>query len=153
MGARADVVDNGQNAIEILDEGRWTHDFASCESFVCAGCEKSGSPRSPTRPPLAATLPRKRGRDWNPFVKSSSACPTDNPNNQNLCAALNQFDTHLRAGRATCAVLPRRLWVVGGISIVPEHFQDDGSSDQRLELGLQGIGFILLVNLIAVDME
>ena len=101
------------------------------------------------RPPSPASA----GRDWNPFVKSSSACPTDNPNNQNLCAALNQFDTHLRAGRATCAVLPRRLWVVGGISIVPEHFQDDGSSDQRLELGLQGIGFILLVNLIAVDME
>src|SRR4029077_9738031 len=47
----------------------------------------------------------------------------------------------------------RWLWVVSRIGIVFEHFLDDGTSDKRLQFGLQRISFILLVNFLAPNIE
>src|SRR5262245_38498967 len=50
----------------------------------------------------------------------------------------------------------RRLWrlgIVGGVGVVAKHLRDDGTADQRLQLGLERIRFIFRVDLIAADIE
>src|ERR1700730_7214715 len=47
----------------------------------------------------------------------------------------------------------RWLGVMGRIGIVSEHLCDDGTSDQRLQLGLELVRFVLLVDLLTADIQ
>src|SRR5262245_2508855 len=51
------------------------------------------------------------------------------------------------------ALAVRGLRIVGRIGIVFEHLRDDATSDQRLQLGLERIRFVLFVNLLALDIK
>src|SRR6516225_488442 len=52
------------------------------------------------------------------------------------------------------ALAPARwLGVMGRIGIVSEHLRDDGTSDQRLQLGLEFVRFVLRVNLLTPDIK
>src|SRR5262249_35799888 len=55
--------------------------------------------------------------------------------------------------RSRAALAPRWLWVVRRIGVVAEHSCDDGAADQRLQRTLQLIGFFLLVNFLAANIE
>src|SRR5262249_10903329 len=55
--------------------------------------------------------------------------------------------------RSRAALAPRWLWVVRRIGVVAEHSCDDGAADQRLQRTLQRIGFVLLVNFLAANIE
>ncbi len=42
---------------------------------------------------------------------------------------------------------------MGRIGIVSEHLRDNGTSDQRLQRGLELVRFVLLVNLLTADIK